>query len=93
MGVYSATIFSAVVFSVVVFAMVVRYSTQYSPDSSAGLWATRLAVIAITLWFVSMFGLEAKVQHGIFGLLSSRRLVRGVVALILVWSVFGDELF
>ena len=80
------------VITVVVIAMVVRDATQYSPDSRARLWATRVAVITIILWFTAGLLHEIAVRHGAFGLLLSRGFVRSILAIFFVWLVFRDEL-
>ena len=80
------------VLTVVVIAMVVRDATQYSPDSRARLWATRMAVITIILWFTTGLLHEITVRHGPFDLLLSRGFGRSILAIFLVWLVFRDEL-
>jgi len=89
---FPATFFTLVVLGVVVCALLIRYVTEYSPESPVRRWATRGAVAAISLWFASVLTQEAKVQHSLFDLVLSRRFIRGIVAVVLVWSVYGDEL-
>jgi hypothetical protein len=80
------------VLTVVVIAMAIRDATQYSPDSRARLWATRVAVFTIILWFTTGLLHEIAVRHGALSLFLSRGFGRSILAIFLVWLVFRDEL-
>lgn len=87
----TATLVTLVVLSIVVVVMVIRYATKYSPESPVRLWATRVAVATIMLWFASGLLHETRVQHSFFDLVLSRRFGRFTIAILLVWLVFRDE--
>jgi hypothetical protein len=86
----TATLVALVVFGIVVVVTVIRDATQYSPDSLVRFWATWVAVATIMLWFASglLYGLlfEIRMRHSVFGFALSRAFVRGILAIVCVWS-------
>jgi anaerobic C4-dicarboxylate transporter len=80
------------VFSTVVVVIVIRDATQYSPESRLRLWATRTAVAVIILWFASGLLVEMKTRLSVSEFLTSRTFFRGILAIVLVWLTFRDEL-
>jgi hypothetical protein len=89
---FTATVVTLAVFGVVVVVMVIRDATQYSPESPVRLWATRVAVATIMLWFASGLLQEIRMRHSVFDLVGSRSFDQGILAIMLVWLVFRDEL-
>jgi len=88
----STILITLFVFSTVVVVMVIRDATQYSPESRLRLWATRIAVAVIIFWFAGGLLVQMKTRPSVFELLTSRTFFRGILAIILVWLTFRDEL-
>lgn len=80
-----------VVLTVVLVAIAVRSATEYSPGSSVRLWITRIAVAAIILWFAAGLIEHIRLERSWY-LVLSRSFVRGVIAILIVWFAFRDEL-
>lgn len=80
------------VLMVVLAAIAIRYATEYTPESPLRLWATRVAVITIILWFtVGLIGGAAR-PHPFHDYWTSRSVFRGIAAIVVVWFAFRDEL-
>jgi hypothetical protein len=81
------------VLTMVVGAMVIRDAAQYSPESAARRWCNAGGSAAIILWFASGLLLEITTPHRpLPTFLLSRTFVRDILAIVLVWLVFRDEL-
>ena len=80
------------VLSIVAATIVIRYATDYTPDSLVRVWATRVAVITIILWFAIGLQNQIATRHNIFDLLTTRAFGRGILAIVLIWVIFRDEL-
>ena len=90
---FPSIVVSLSVAGMVVAALWVRYATQYSPESALRLWVTRLAVAAVLLWLVSGFLPGARTPHSVLVPFAPwRTYIRLIVMILLVWSVFSDEL-
>lgn len=88
---FIAVVSALFVLTVVVVAMVIRDATQYSPESPARLWATRVAVATIILWFASGLLRQITARNGGSDLLLSPGFLRGIFAIVMVWLVYRDE--
>jgi hypothetical protein len=86
--------FSLLVLTVVGFALVVRETTEYDPTSPFRLWTTRAAVGFVILWFATGLGqsIALRGNRSLAYVLFSRGFTRGVLAILLMWAVFRDEL-
>jgi len=88
----TATVTSLIVFGIVVVVIVIRASTDYTPDSPIRVWATRLAVATIILWLAGGLFYQVNTRSSLVGLILSRGFTRSIIAILLVWMVFRDEL-
>jgi len=88
----TATVTSLLVLGIVVVVIVIRASTDYTPESPIRLWATRLAVATIILWLASGLFYQVSTRSSLVGLILSRGFTRSIIAILLVWMVFRDEL-
>jgi hypothetical protein len=91
MNLWTMGVSTLVVLTVVLVAIAVRSATEYSPGSSARLWITRIAVAAIILWFAAGLIEHIRLERSWYVVLS-RSFVRGVIAILIVWFAFRDEL-
>jgi hypothetical protein len=91
---FSPVAFSLLVLGVVLFAIFVRQTTDYVPESRFRLWTTRAAVAVIILWFMAGSTNQIAMQRGrgLGHVLLSPSFGRGIVAILLIWIVFRDEL-
>ena len=77
---------------VVVFvAIVIRDTTDYAPASPIRLWATRIAVLTIVVWFMTGLALQVRATHSIWRLVGTRSFDNAIVAIVFVLLVFHDE--
>jgi len=88
----TATVTSLLVLGIVVVVIVIRASTDYSPESPIRVWATRLAVATIILWLAGGLFYQVSTRSSLVGLILSRGFTRSIIAILLVWMVFRDEL-
>ena len=89
---FSSIAFTVLVLGVVVFAILVRQATDYTPESPFRIWTTRATVVILTPWFANGLLGEMAMAHGRSSILLSRSFLRGVIAIVLIWGVFRDEL-
>lgn len=83
------------VLAVVGFTVFVRETTELTPDDPVRVWMTRTTIAVLILWFALGVIFEARVRyqrHGIFDVLLSRGIGRGILAILLILFVFRDEL-
>lgn len=91
MNLWMMGVSTLVVLTVVLVAIAVRSATEYSPGSPVRLWATRIAVAVIILWFTAGLIEHLRLERSWYVVLS-RSFVRGVIAILIVWFAFRDEL-
>lgn len=91
MNFWTMSVSTLVVLTVVVVAIAVRSATDYSPGSSVRVWVTRIAVAVIILWFAAGLIEHIRLERSWYVVLS-RSFVRGIIAILIVWFAFRDEL-
>ena len=80
-----------IVLVVVLVAVVIRDTTEFSPASPTRLWATRIAVFTIIIWFITGLVLQVRATHSMWRLVGTRSFDNAIVAIVVVWWVFRDE--